>query len=100
MWPKTTLSRRHEWGTVSDTLIPHVCVSAVWSIVSLCGSNHEESDTGKNSSQVGASGRGFAGHLGYACCLEGGAGECAIAKEKEIGVKMFVAYVPKEGEQV
>lgn len=32
--------------------------------------------------------------------MEGGAGECAIAKEKEIGVKMFVAYVPKEGEQV
>ena len=66
----------------------------------LADSNLAESDRGKNSSQVGASGRGFPGHLGYTCCLEGGAGECAIAKEKEIGVKMFVAYVPKEGEQV
>ena len=32
--------------------------------------------------------------------MEGGAGECAIAKEKEIGVKMFSACFKREREQM
>ena len=78
VWPQTTFGRRHELGTDSNTLIPHVCVSAAWSIVSLCGSVHDEDDTGRNSSRVGANGRGFPGHLGYTCCLGCGAGESEI----------------------
>ena len=75
VWPQTTLSRGYVWGTGSNTLIPYVCVSAVCFMESLSDSNHDESDTGKNSSQVGANGRGSPGHLGDGCCLECGAGE-------------------------